>query len=297
MPPKNQIHEHIVDLHEIIAAPLQATVAADAHAAQQYIDILRKYAFDRRDSESSGPHHLGKLQMLSFCYVAINERGQPETFTLQVPLLSLIPLPILEVTEARFEFHVRIMSYTRNQRVPHLTGDKGAPKGKLGPRSLGVRAMLAVRDPAPDRRGTSGESSLGANISATVHMRRSDLPAGVQKLLNVVQNGIAQRPRRTLVCQPRILDLREKAVFVDVTARDDDKPARQQVIVARAVEPGMVEIEPFEARTDEVGVARFEVTALEGAAGMTAIELGWKGQPEVTAAVNVQIAQRGSPPQ
>ena len=132
----------LFDLGELVAAPITALLDADYQAARRLIELIQHFGFEAADPDEEDvgpagfPRKLGKIQTVSF---RINRPrgGRSVPYTVTVPLLSLIPLPLLQIKEAEFNFNVRLIGGVVEEegRLPEepvyqapLPPEEGAPQ-------------------------------------------------------------------------------------------------------------------------------------------------------------------------
>lgn len=123
--PNNQVT--VVSLEALFAAPISAVISADFMAARQFAQYIQDYGFTPPSPPELGaappgeasatPHNagfLGDLRMVSFSFDQPGGSGSPEPKTVKIPALSLVPLPLLQVQFAEFDFAVRVLEGTRD---------------------------------------------------------------------------------------------------------------------------------------------------------------------------------------
>lgn len=94
-----------MELQQLIAGPLIATIEADSLSSQRYLDYLMKIAFESYDPVTG---RTGKIRMLTFNYQS-QDAGGGRTQSVSIPILTLVPLPLLQVQEADFDFDIKIL--------------------------------------------------------------------------------------------------------------------------------------------------------------------------------------------
>lgn len=176
----------VLELQQLIAGPLIATIEADALSAQKYLHYVLGVAFESYNPETG---ETGKLRMLTFSY---NEQNgdHVERRVVNVPLLTLVPLPLLQVQEADFDFDIKILDALYETVDEKFSTEEGhAVKNSNQNSGFKMRASLA---PQQSERKTSGElqQSLTANMKVRVKMRQADMPAGMSNILHLTANNI-----------------------------------------------------------------------------------------------------------
>ncbi len=176
----------VMELQQLIAGPLIATIEADSLSAQKYLDYLMRIAFESYNPVTG---ETGELRMLTFTYNEQDVNGSRRQ-TVRIPILTLVPLPLLQIQEADFDFDIKILdalsqtteekfSLEEGKEIPTTQEDNG----------LKLRVSLAPKQ--GEQSGTSNvQQSLSANMKIKVKMRQADVPAGLSNLLHLTANNI-----------------------------------------------------------------------------------------------------------
>ena len=181
-----RVSSQVMELQQLIAGPLIATIEADSLSAQKYLDYLMKVAFE---SYNPATGETGELRMLTFSYSEQDVNGSRKQ-TVHIPILTLVPLPLLQIQEADFDFDIKILdalSHTQEEKFSHEEG-KGVREPIEG-NNLKLRVSLAPKQ--GEQSATSNvQQSLSANMKVKVKMRQADMPAGLSNLLHLTANNI-----------------------------------------------------------------------------------------------------------
>lgn len=170
--------------------PMKAVVDANAYAATSALDFIIRFGFtDDGEPGSEASRKLGALRMVTFSYTYVDEHGKRRLIEVSIPVLSLIPIPMLEVKLAHFDYSIRIVSQERiSAPVPGLGTLRRSDVPETRPRRLlAVMAPLDTTSPVEGAR-TSG-FGISANMRVRVEVEKSDLPAGILQLLNLGQEA------------------------------------------------------------------------------------------------------------
>lgn len=136
---------------------------------------------------------IGDLRMVAFTVDQHDPDGKVRTRMVRIPALSLVPLPLLRVKEAEFHFGVRI--------IEGHVGEKGGPMKLIGgderdgEESLDAdapvswKAMLAPDAGKADGDAPSSREAFGANLKVRLAVVQSDIPAGITRLLSVMNEA------------------------------------------------------------------------------------------------------------
>jgi len=208
----------VLDLGEIFAMPLNALIDADVYAAETFVNFVKEFGFERDLGGDSGDG-FGKLRMVRFTYRRPMRDGVVHTFHTEIPWLSLVPLPNLSIETADLSFAVDILGCTETAgNGSALAGGAAtATGGRLAraaraqrrppPSQLAGRVrrkplrhfarLAAAPRAAPIAGGSEASAAGGADVGTVstqircaVKIRRSDLPAGISDLLNLMGQAV-----------------------------------------------------------------------------------------------------------
>lgn len=200
--------DSVISLSKLLSQPLIATLEADFDTAKRFVEFMTTYGLEEVEaSESRSSLDLNKtlsLKMVTFLYRQIDPTDRQEKlFRVQVPLISLIPLPLLQIERAEFDFNLRIYSEislntpaaSANGLKRELKSEDQSPlknDGNLDPGFRGFRARLS---PTVGRQG-NGEASevIDANMRVKVQMRQADLPGGLAYWISTFTNAASVNP-------------------------------------------------------------------------------------------------------
>lgn len=177
----------VMELQQLIAAPLIATIEADSLSSQRYLDYLMKIAFESYDPATG---RTGKIRMLTFSYNSqdINETKKQ---SVSIPLFTLVPLPLLQIQEADFDFDIKILDAFSVSEEEKFSLEKGeatvTPKSERG--GFKMRAYLAPKQ-GEGSQSKNVEQSISANMKVKVKMRQADVPAGLSNLLHLAAGNV-----------------------------------------------------------------------------------------------------------
>lgn len=176
----------VMELQQLIAGPLIATIEADALSAQKYLDYLMHIAFESYDPVTG---KTGKLRTMTFTYNEQNLGGVQKK-SISIPMLTLVPLPLLQVKEADFDFDIKILDALSESVEEKFSIEDGKSVSEQpGAGSFKMRASLAPQQSTAQHKGDL-QQSLAANMKVKVKMRQADMPAGLSNLLHLTANNL-----------------------------------------------------------------------------------------------------------
>ena len=176
-----------VPLYQIIGAPLLALVQAEAQSAQATARYIQEIGFD---NSPDNPLEFGNLKTITFTYTKMSTSGNITTLEVQIPVLSIVPIPSLQIKEAEIDFAVEVNSLvelsvptainsypvnpTSNSQV---STDNIKQDSSLGPELVAFKAGVSSRD------------SMTA-MSIKLKVVQSDIPNGLLTLFRILDQGI-----------------------------------------------------------------------------------------------------------
>lgn len=183
---KKHVSSQVMELKDLISGPLVATIDADSISSRRYLNYLLDLTFESYDRNTG---KAGKMRTLDFTYQT-QDVGGPHTQRISIPLLTLVPLPLLQVKEADFDFDIQI--------VDALSADKDAAfslKNGSSPEeeesTEGVKLRVSMAQASREGKTTEGvRKSLTANMKVKVRMQQADMPGGLSNLLHLTTSNV-----------------------------------------------------------------------------------------------------------
>ena len=180
-------NSQVMELQQLIAGPLVSTIEADALSTKRYLDILQAIAFE--DEVKDGKTVGRKLRTLSFSYTETNADGHRQK-VVSIPLLTLVPLPLLQIQEADFDYDINILDAVSSSVDESFNYGKGRiEQGGKTVKPMRLRAALATTGGSGNTSGQT-EQKLSANMKVHVKMRQTDVPAGLANMLRLTASNI-----------------------------------------------------------------------------------------------------------
>ena len=178
-------NSQVMELQQLIAGPLVSTIEADALSTKRYLDILQAIAFE--DEVKDGKTVGRKLRTLSFSYT--NADGHRQKIV-SIPLLTLVPLPLLQIQEADFDYDINILDAVSSSIDESFNyGEGRIEQGGKTVKPMRLRAALATTGGSGNTSGQT-EQKLSANMKVHVKMRQTDVPAGLANMLRLTASNL-----------------------------------------------------------------------------------------------------------
>ncbi len=186
-----------IPFEDIIGNPTAAIIQGESQAARATADFIREVGFIPPDNDEFS-EELGPVRMVFFTMERLNANGDKETVSIQVPLLSLVPIPAIQVKEAVIDFSVRIHEIEKVKgKVPVTSGSSSgvsAPVKFLAHRKHHLYGtVMKRRNPVttPVDKNTKTETNVDMNVKIT--LGQADYPIGVQRLFDLLEQNITEK--------------------------------------------------------------------------------------------------------
>lgn len=180
------VNSQVMELQQLIAGPLVSTIEADTLSSRRYLEMLQLIAFE---DVTEGDRNIRRLRTLKFAYQETNVNGYRNK-VVSIPLVTLLPLPLLQIKEADFDFDINILDAVSSGTVESFDyGEGKIEQNNENRRPFRLRATLAPKSGSGSYSDKS-EQQLSANMKVHVKMRQADMPAGLSNLLRLTAGNL-----------------------------------------------------------------------------------------------------------
>lgn len=172
----------------IIGGPLTASIEAQALAAKTTVDFIRAVGMQEVN---------GKLEAINVEFSF--QDGTGAFRRLRVPILTVIPIPFIVIDTVDIEFKARIAASAQQS-----SEDSSSTEAKIGvqasarwgTRGFGASVSVDASYSAKKDSKASQESKYSVEYTMDVHVHasQSGLPQGMAQILNILQDGISNKP-------------------------------------------------------------------------------------------------------
>ena len=167
----------------LIGGPLNAAVLAQKVSAETSIEFIESVAFTKDEQGN----YLPDLRNVTFTYEKDNAEGDPQSFNLTVPILSIVPIPYLRIDEVNIEFSAvlrDLYSYDRNTNTNVNAGLR------FGTRRFGFNASVSRSS------STAARSSQDHTYNMNVKVRavQDEIPRGLGRVLDILETVVTEKP-------------------------------------------------------------------------------------------------------
>lgn len=188
----------------LIGEPLKAAVEAQAVAAKTTIDFIQKVGFVPNDPDQDAlfvdegsDADAGRVRNVTFNYSKRDQNDVETDFTLSVPILSIVPIPILRIDEVTIDFTAKLTDAVENTAKSNFkteTEAKGNYKSWWSPVDLEFRTGLSYES------SKSTTSRYTRDYTMSIHVRavQDDMPAGLSRVLDILETAIKEQKSAAL---------------------------------------------------------------------------------------------------
>lgn len=199
------IEQTALSLYQLLGAPMYALIEAETYAANATADFIERMGFEHPgDADNkSATGDLGKLRTLTFLQERRTSEGEGASYKVEVPLLSILPVPALQIKEADLEFYVKIIdmvsgnqpvSVKGTRKIRSKTATESSEMISTGsrhvptPPRLDMKAMLGRGQPGAPH---TAQTAFDMQVHIKIKVAQADVPAGLSRLFNLMEQSIS----------------------------------------------------------------------------------------------------------
>ena len=169
----------------LIGGPLTAAVQAQAQAAQTTVEFIQKVGFTPEDpSKPDGPM---KVKEVTFKYSKLNDADETKQFALTVPILAIVPIPYLRIETLDIDFSAKLNDMVQSESSSSFSGTASLD---VSWKVVKFRASASYKND----KSTKSSSTQDYSMSVKVHATQSEVPGGMQKILDILESVIKEEP-------------------------------------------------------------------------------------------------------
>lgn len=195
-----------LDFGNLIGEPMVAVIKAQGIAAQSTVDFIKSVGFDK-DNNPIYVDFIYPKETVPFqpAIPADPENGIDEEIPFKaavyedmkfsVPILTMMPIPFIKVDLFSMDFNAKITSMvSKNSKTDFSVDAKLEAKQEW----LGGSAKLNVS--TAYKKSTTTGSSVERTYSMAIHVQASqdEMPAGMEKLLGILEGAMKSVPVGTI---------------------------------------------------------------------------------------------------
>lgn len=203
-----------IDFESMIGGPLVAVINAQAQAAMSTVNFIKEVGFKKPSAEQNAGTDTSTAEPIyvTFKYPKELSPYQPaipaspgpppvaaqpavpavyETQELQVPILTILPIPFIRIDLTTIDFNAKINSVEYRKTDTSLKVDSSL-EAKAGWLFGSVKLKVSTSY----QRTTQQGNSVNRTYSLAIHVKavQDEMPAGMEKMLSILEGAITSKP-------------------------------------------------------------------------------------------------------
>jgi hypothetical protein len=185
----------------LIGEPLKAAIEAQALAAKTTIEFIEKVGFIPKDAnqfslfiDETKDADTGDVRNVTFSYKKTDENNALKDVKLTVPILSIVPIPYIRIDEMTIDFTAKLTDQIESVTKTDFKLDSsvsGKFKAWWSPISMEFRTSLSYAN----SRATASKFVREYTMQIKVKAVQDDMPAGLERVLDLLEQTIKEQPK------------------------------------------------------------------------------------------------------
>lgn len=177
---------------DTLGSLMKAVIDAQAQSARATVEFIQEVGTEEGTLDFEGEHNLRNIK---FKYSKLNENAESSEFILEVPLLSIVDIPMVSVKSAKFNFKYDITSSTESEPAPPSSANISTESG-------GVVALGSVAQPFPIKRAatikgrvhkSTRKTDEKGGIDVEIILEKPPLPAGLDRIMDMLELAASEK--------------------------------------------------------------------------------------------------------
>jgi hypothetical protein len=193
----------------MIGGPLIAVVNAQAQAALSTVNFIKSVGFKAGESDDPEASDTGDPIYVTFKYPKEISPYQPavpasgdtpatpavpaqiQQMKLEVPILTMLPIPFIRIEETTIDFNAKITSMEYRKVDTNLKVD-----ASLEAKAGWFFGSAKLKVSTSYQRSTSEGSNVNRTYSLAIHVKavQDEMPGGMEKILSILEESMRGQP-------------------------------------------------------------------------------------------------------
>lgn len=198
-----------IDFESMIGGPLIAVVNAQAQAALSTVNFIKSVGFKAGESDDPEASDTGDPIYVTFKYPKEISPYQPavpasgdtpatpavpaqiQEMKLEVPILTMLPIPFIRIEETTIDFNAKITSMEYRKVDTNLKVD-----ASLEAKAGWFFGSAKLKVSTSYQRSTTEGSSVNRTYSLAIHVKavQDEMPGGMEKILSILEESMRGQP-------------------------------------------------------------------------------------------------------
>jgi len=154
-----------IPFEDLIGGPLVAIIKGQTLASRATAEFIQEVGFGN-NYDFKGDQ--GELQMVEFSFAKKSAgNGSVEKYQAKIPLLSILPIPAIQIRDAELDFYVKIIDVQKTQNEKVI-----------------LRASLGKM-----RTQSQRETQMDFQMRVKMNIEQADLPPGLVHMLRIMDQS------------------------------------------------------------------------------------------------------------
>lgn len=177
-----------ISLGSIIGGTLNAMVEAQSQAANTTVQYIDSVGFETKDGIKT-PRYVN-LEYSKDNIQSGEQQRERVTTKMSVPVLSMVPIPYIRINDATIDFNVKINSVEESKKSDENTWG-GSTEAHADYNGWRFKSGIKLNASISNQKKSMSSDSVKRDYSLNVHVHavQDDMPAGVERLLNFLENS------------------------------------------------------------------------------------------------------------
>jgi len=174
----NKIHidlSETIQFGDLLGSLMGSLIEAQSQSARATADFILDVGTKEKDLSGVTEN---ELNTISFKYKKYDEEGVLNDFSLQVPILSLVEIPAINVKNAKFSFYYDVRT-DQNQKVSETHTGKEKPGWFKRPVSLSGKVNRETN--------TTSNITKNGGVKIDIEIERSAITPGMERILDMLE--------------------------------------------------------------------------------------------------------------
>lgn len=181
---------------EILGGLMGSVIDAQAQAARSTIDFIEEIGTIEGAVNSDVIH---ELRNISFNYTKNDENGNNAKYTLELPILSMVEIPAINIKTAKFSFYYDVTDTEDVETEEKVTNSSPSDSGssdklKAVKKWFGVKKPIKVVGKVNKETNSKSHIEKNAGIKVDIEFEKSSLPVGLDKIIDMLELSATEKP-------------------------------------------------------------------------------------------------------
>lgn len=169
---------------EILGGLMGAVIDAQAQAARATIDFIEEVGTVEGSIDGSVAH---ELRNISFNYTKKDENDQLNEFKLELPLLSIVEIPAINIKTAKFSFYYDVVDTVNTETEESSNNSNSSESTNIKKGIFSRKKPVKVVGRVSKETNTSSNIEKNSGIKVDIEFQQASLTVGLERILDMLE--------------------------------------------------------------------------------------------------------------